>query len=548
MVAPLHPAPQRTKSSRPREIRLSGYYDATSTTPERDWGSYGGAVFEDLHFTRWQRSLAISRLRREIRNNPYLAGLVNKFPEAVGSSHLRSRTSSQAYNAAKELFWYRWSKRVTSAGDSLRTLEEIILRELLIAGEVFLVQLISGEVQVISSEFCGSAAPADGQGANGSEINGVRYNGWGKPTHYRFGQLNAFGQVDFSDAASTLVPARNVIHVYHKDRVLMGRGMPWLLPSVQTARDLYEITRSKTKQIKDVNHISGTLTKEHPTSGLMGMAYPSGYNPQVDNSSTPASIDDAADPVSTEPRRIELKNGQFIELEMGEKLDPLMSKYEAQDYKELTMIMLHAIATPVGLPVEMWFSGLGDVNYSGFKGLGVQWDARRKYVIRLLEDRFLDRLHFWRVSKAVNEGDLPPNPDQDDDLIDWAWRRTPVLDDDKQAGNIEKRIRAGIATVADFWEEEGYYAEEVFQRRRKLYLQALRAAGELAEGDEGTAVKVPLSFLLKNEVTQPTAPSTEPPAPPEQDDSTGDQSSDAASSNEAPATQHTRQQTQDAAA
>jgi capsid protein len=483
------------RTSGPRTVQLAqAYYDGAGTTGERDYGPLYNAIFEDYNFTGAVRSTTIARLRREVRNNPYLAGLVNKYPEAIGCSSLRSRTSDKAYNERKDLYWYRWSKRCTASGDSLQTLEEIVDRELLLAGEIFLILLRSGEVQVVSSEFCGS--PSDRPTER--EVNGIRYNSYGKPIAYRFGQLNAFGSVDFSDAASTVVEARYVIHIFHKDRVLMGRGLPWLLPSIQSARDLYEITRAKTKQIKDVSVITGTIETDRPET-MGGLGLPS-YDPTTQTDPEAEAGEAAADAQRTSQQKIELKPNQFVALNVGEKLNLLTSKYEAQDYKELIMLMLHAISSPVGLPVELWFSGLGDVNYSGFKGLGTQWNARRQYILKLKEDRFLNRLHFWRISKAVNEGDLPANPDGDDDLIEWSWRRTAVLDDEKHAKAVKTRTESGEKSIAEFWEEDGLWVEEVLEKRRQVYIKALIAAGDIDPDTDPTTVKVPITFLLTNQV------------------------------------------------
>lgn len=480
-----------------RILTLAAYYDATSTTSERDWG-YGSSVptSEDWQFSIGQRQIAISRIRREIRNNPFLSGLVNKYPEAVGFSNLRSVTSSKEYNEKKELFWYRWSKKVTTSDDSLRTLEEIIIRELLITGECFLVLLASGRVQMIPSEYCG----AFGKGGVGN--NGIDYDDFGKPIRYHFGKVSKSGTLEFT--SPTVVEARNVIHIYHKDRVQMGRGLPWLLPCLNPARDLAEIFRSKTKQIKDVNAISGVITKANATQ-LVG-SLPS-YNGRTE----PEAISGTASANPTGDAQIELKPGQFAFLEEGEDIKTLGADYQAGDYKELIMLMLHAISSPLGLPVELWYSGLGDVNYSGFKGLGVQWNGRRKYILNLLEDRYLNRLHFWRIRKAELEGELPANPDGDDDLIDWAWRRTPVLDDDKQANANAKRLETGELIISDIWEENGYYAEEVFTNRKNLWAKLHEVAGLPVPKE------VPLEFLYRGKLpselkTEPVPPTSEPPA------------------------------------
>jgi hypothetical protein len=500
--------------SQPRKvINLTAYYDAAETTSKgRDWGYFTAAISEDFYFQSGTRLLALGRLRREVRNNPYLAGLVNKYPEAIGSSNLRSRTSSREYNAKKDLWWFRWKKRVTNTGDSLRTLEDIVKSELLVAGEIFLVYLTNGKVQAIPSEYCGTPY---GGGLPG-EVNGIQRAG-GTIIAYRFGQMEATGLINYAN--STVINARYVLHIYAKDRVLMGRGLPGLLSSLPTARDLYEITRSKTKQIKDANSISGWIEKQGGAAFLQGLAAAE----KDENTGEPIKEESTAPAESvstTGPVVVELKPGTFIALEPGEKLSQLMSQYQASDYKELIMLMLHAISSPVGLPVELWFSGLGDVNYSGFKGLGTQWNARRRAVIAFLEEQFLNPLQFWRVSKAANEGDLPPNPDNDDDLIDWRWRRTAVLDEEKAAKSNQVRLTTGEYSLADIWEEEGRYAEEVFAERRQLWIKLQIAAGNLQEGANTDKIIVPEIFLLRGLLPGESAATPSPATDPVPDRST----------------------------
>lgn len=484
--------------SRPQEplktITFSSYYDAAASTKENDYGNFSTITTEDFYFSSGTRALVLGRLRRETRNNPWLAGLVNKYPEAVGYSNLRSRTSDRAYNDAKDKWWFKRRKKVTVDGQSRRSLEKLIKRELLAAGEIFLVKMRNGQLQVIPSEFCGSLSNV--VTADGREINGIIYDAAGQVKAYRFGKMSPAGMIVYSDV--TPIEAKHVIHIFDKDRVHMGRGLPWLLPSLKTARDLYEITRSKTKQIKDANSLSGFIKKVGASDGgLGGLAAPVIGDDGAPKKEKPT---DAAEKVTPGPIVIELKPGMFIALEPGEEIQTLMSNYNATDYKELIMLMLHAMSTPIGLPVELWFSGLGDVNYSGYKGLGVQWDGRRKEIIDFLVDAFYDPFHEWLVGKATSEGDLPPNPDGDDELVDWMFRRTPILDDEKAGKSNKIKLESGECDLAEIWEEKGFYAEEVFERRRQLWIKAKIAAGELKADADHSAEKVPMDFLLRGEL------------------------------------------------
>ena len=531
--------PTLSASAPSRTVRLSAYYDAASTTREADYGFWSAPV-EEAQFTGGTRARVIARIRREIRNNPYLAGLVAKYPEAIGFSSLRSRTADRSYNKAKELFWYRWSKRVSIDGASLRTAEKVVIQELLVAGEVFVVLLASGLVQLIPSEFCGS--PGDASLRAAGEVDGIVYGTAGTPISYRFGTWKD-GSIQFTGDASELVDARFVKHVFDRDRVRMGRGLPWLLPSIRTARDLYEITRSKTKQIKDANSISGFIEKQGAADFLRDISstpVPSEYLDPATGGERPGAPADPVPAAGAGPSTIDLAPGTFVGLEVGEKVSPLSSNYNASDYKELVLLMLHAIATPVGLPVELWFSGLGDVAYSGFKGLGAQWAGRRRYLIAFLEDRFLGPLHFWRISKAAKEGALPPNPERDDDLVEWGWRRSAILDDEKAAKSNQVRLASGESSLAEIWEENGQFADEVLEHRRTLYLRALVAAGQLDPDADTEQVEVPLSFLLFGQLaaaagTPPASPFRDP-APAQPGDWSPSDSVDAPAASPAPST------------
>lgn len=479
-----------------RTVLASAYYDATATTKEQDYGHFSAILSEDFYLSSSLRCIALGRLRRETRNNPYLAGLVAKYPEAIGYSVLRSTTPDRTYNGLKQAWWQGRARRLTADGDSLRTLEKIVKLELLLAGEIFLVPLLDGTIQVIPSEFCGSPTGAAARTDGGREVNGIIYDAGNRRTGYRFGRLEN-GLVSY--AQTQVVPAEHVIHVFDKDRVQQGRGLPGLLPSLRTARDLYEITRSKTKQIKDANSISGFIEKQGAAELLKGLDAP---ELAADGSIQAEAPTSPADKVKTgsDPIVVELKPGTFIALEPGEKITSLMSAYNAQDYKELIMLMLHAMSAPVGLPVELWFSGLGDVNYSGYKGLGVQWNGRRLDVIDFLVSAFYQPLHDWLVRRDTLAGDLPPAPAGADSQIEFVFRRTPILDDEKSGKANKLKLESGETDLAEIWAEAGYTEEEVFARRRHLWIKARIAAGELAEGGDYANEKVPLDFLLRNEL------------------------------------------------
>jgi len=489
----------RSNTHARREIRFSSYYDAAATTPNSDFGSWLNTL-SDFNFNGYVRQIVLSRLRREVENNPYLAGLVERFPEAIGLSNLRSRTGDAEYDLAKETFWKAWTEGVddlgcglvTTDGHTLAELESLIRSEMLLAGELFLVKLSSGKVQIVPSEFCGSPH----QGMRDGEMNGIIYRN-GKPTAYRFGVVTEFGAIQFNREP---IPARHVIHVFRRNRVRMGRGVPGLIACLKPAHDLHEITTAKTKQIKDAASISGTIEMEGAAEKIEGW-----QKDGPGEESTAETGDAPADrSLSTAQQVIELKPGQFIALEPGERLNMLKSEYGATDYKELVMLMLHAISAPVGLPVELWFSGIGNINFSGFKGLGTQWSNRRKRYALWEQRAYLDALHLWRVGLARPRGELTLPVPEVGEKVDWAWRKTAVLDDEREAKANKVYLDTGEKDLAEIWEDKGLYTEEVFKKRRMIWIKMLIAAGELEPGGNHDEVIVPHCFLLRGLLPEET--------------------------------------------
>lgn len=473
------------------------YEAAAYGSLDRDWTNADWSfanLNEDRAFNDWTRRTTLRRIRHEVRNNPYLAGLVAKFPEAVGYGIYKVRVGDKKYKETVETAFYRNAKTFEVSGESFQQCQRIAIEELMIAGEVFIVLLANGKIQLIPSENC--AQPPD---PKPNCISGIERDGNGKPTGYWFAKINQWGALDWEDVSGP-VDARNVIHLYDRDRVAMGRGLPWIIASICTARDLYEITRSKTKQIKDANSISGVITKNGGGfTEQMAVA-----QAQAAATATGTTLAENLEVSPANQRVVKLESGSLVELEPGEGLTTVMNSYQAQDYNQLIMLMLHAISSPVGLPVELWFSGLGDVNYSGFKGLGVQWDARRKHIIDLVENKFLNRLAVWWAQWSRKRDLIPAAPDgYDDDDFAWVWRKTAVLDEAKEADARKKRLETGYTDLGKEWEDAGFMPSEVLDSRKVLW-DTVRATAGLPP------LACPMEFLLKNEI--PAVDKTETPA------------------------------------
>lgn len=471
-----------------------GYQAGAWNDTTRDWFDAdfsGWNMSEDQRFSDSVRRIVLQRIRHEVRNNPYLAGMATKFPELVGIGHLRCRTSSDAYNRKTEKMWNKYIESCSSDGASLDRMQIVCMTELFIAGEYFKVRMADGTVKMVPSENCANPS-MQVPGAN--IVNGIQRDANGKPIRYFFGAVDQFGGINFTPEANQGVAAEFVTHVYMRDRISMGRGLSMAIASLCTARDLQEIVGGKTKQIKDANAFSGTIEKVGAEDYLRSMAI---QQTDAQNFLNATSSQPPTAP-ATSNRILNLAPGTYMALEPGEKLNTIISNYQATDYKELIMLMLHAMSTPVGMPVELWFSGLGDVNYSGFKGLGTQWDGRRKHIIQMIEDEDLEPMYVAWCDRARRNADIDENPDGDDMNHKWVWKPTGVLDEEKKTKAAQLRIETGLTSIQDEWEADGNFAEDVLLQRSQFWKQVCRAANR-PETDP------PIEFLLYNRLPEVSA-------------------------------------------
>jgi len=478
----------------------------------RDWTAAdmsGSQLFEDVAFRDTVRRLVCRRIRYEVRNNVYLDGMMTKFPEAVGYGTLRSRTSDDAYNREVDEAWAKYAEDCGADGSSLRQMQLMCATELALAGEYFKVELDDGKVQIIPTENCGT--PNSGGMDTSGIVNGIKRDTRGKPERYYFGTVDQYGNLTFDEKSKQGVEARYVTHVFKRDRVSMGRGITWLISALPVARLLFQITEGKTKQILDANSISGFITKAGGADLVDEMAR---QQKAAEDAAILAAGGTPAAAAPTNPTSgnatVKLANGTFLGLEPGESVTSLINTYQAQDYNQLIMLMLHAISSPLGLPVELWFSGLGDVNYSGYKGLGTQWDGRRKSIIQMIEDEDLEPHFLWWVKKQRKAKLLPDNPDGDDMKHAWVWRATAVLDEEKKSKAAAARVESGQTSQAQEWEAEGYFEDEVLSARKNSWEKLCIASGK-------PVTAPPIEFLLYNRLPGPDTVGVSVAASPDSD-------------------------------
>lgn len=466
-------------------LSIPGYFDATEPfgNGNQDFGDYGIAYTDsdDFMFDSFARQLFLSRFRREEKNNWAVAGICSKFPQAIGDATLRIKTSNTKFNVKKEKWWTDRKNTIFADGTTFEEEFNILRGEMLRVGERFYVKLAGGQIRPVPSECCGSFGSEVREG----ERNGIVYDKSGKPKFYKFAPKTNNSAVDYTQGK--YYPANAVIHVYAKERSSHGRGLPWMLASLVAARDLYEIFKAKTSQIKALNKLFGVIQKP----GFKTENGVTEYDAETDTEK------EVTDDVGN--AQVQLKDNTFVELEPGQEVKNLNSDYKASDYKEFIHLMLYAVSAPLGIPIELWWGGINDVTYAGFKGLGTNWENRRNHYCEFFKEKFLYPVFEFINDFDIDEGLTEAMPEAENDRNYWVIKSISTLDEQKDAQAAITRIRSGISDVGRELERRGEFVDEVFQDRVNQYKAAVLARGGKTDG-----LVVPMEFILTGASKEPT--------------------------------------------
>lgn len=423
-------------------------YKAASYDRFRDWSQVAPAPQgEWTSLPQWERNVITARLRYLIRNNEYCAALAGTFSTHLGNSALRAKSSDPQYDDQKERLWLEFVDSAEITGLSLAEIEDVVYTELLCAGEAFLLLLSTGKVQLIPAEWVFSE---DGEKSE-NEIQGIIYDGKGVPVSYRIGQRDKNGRLV---AGKSTVPARQVLHVYRRDRIEQLRGVPMLAPAVPAIQDLAEIVQAKVSGVKVQSFLAAAVTKNGPPSPLT-----------------------AGDPATNgRPSRYRtLTSASLMYLEPGEEIKTLGPNFQSSDFEQFLLSRLRAVGAVIGMPIELFIEGYRDSNYSSARATNLAWRSKVQKIRALIERRLLNPLQLWVSARGRALGRLQGAPSLDRECS-FSFPPVPSIDELKEAqANVEK-LNAGLTTLTDIFAENGAFYDDQIRVRARDIKTALEAA------------------------------------------------------------------------
>lgn len=497
-------------SAMPISFGSTSPYHAAQTTRLRHFtgeGMFGNLPrHEDQMLKPYDRAKIISRARIMVRNNPWLSAIFLAYVQEIGTPTFKSTVDlgdadkSAKYNDRRERAFARWAKDCESDADlSLDEVVEIWNFERVIAGEMFVVNLITGELQLIASELCGSektggahlagAKWADGTAVEaGAREDAGRIRLGRRIIGYRFGQRDEeTGAVSFGET-STLVRRQYVRHLHDRDRVEQSAGVPPIATFLGKIQDLFETTDARSQQVKNAACLSMWVTKNMD---------PMGFAEAMRGAMRGGKVEDAVALKEIAAQRSnygELRAGAVYYGAVGESVNLIEPKLGAGDWIEHYIGLLQVCCANLdGMPVEVGIEGFRRSNYSSARATMNKWQRNVRRRRGRIEAKLLDPTVVWQTRRMQLFGDLEQIPESQIEEIAWGWPAIPEIDGTKTAAQNAVELANGSTTLRRIYADKGLHHDiELKQRATEkidTVLELARQAEQRLKLDPAAALK-----------------------------------------------------------
>ena len=395
------------------------------------------------------------RARDLVRNNPYAARGIEVIANNVIGKGIKTEikvdTRAEVSNREKKLnnIWRAWSQHCDHDGlHDFAGMQRMVMRSVAESGEILVrirrtgrrfvmapngkvVEIPPFQLQLLESDFIASdqIGPISGDTIPKGNIiiTGIELDPTGKKVAYHLhkahpGNIN----LDIASNFDTIrVDAAEILHPFRQDRPGQLRGVTFLHPIVLRLRDfdLYEDAQLKRQQC-----------------AAMFAAF----------------VTDVSGVDDDEEAAQEIELGEKMEPGMIELLPPgrdvtLANPPGADNYKEYTTVVLHSIASGIGVTYEQLTGDLAEVNFSSAR---MGWlESHRNFDTwrhNIIERQFLNPVFSWFLEGLDLIGESSANV-----RAVFTAPRREMIDPVKETQAMIKAIRGGLKTQSEAIRELG---------------------------------------------------------------------------------------------
>lgn len=451
-----------------RARHFLAYAAATKTGPNGAWRPRSRSGDEDL---KRDAAMVTSRARDLAANNPFIKGAIRKIGDNCVRDGIRPQAQlkradgelDEVLNARLEARFKRWAHRryaSVSGHDSFWSMQKQIMRAVWTDGEI-----LARRVWTTNN---GSAAPfrielieadqldtmVDGRLDNGNTaVRGIEFDSSGRPAAYHILDEHPGSWMGIL-SKSQRVDARDVIHVYDKERVSMTRAVSWFAAVIMDAYDLAEYQHFEAIGAKLAAAFGVFVKTNYPEVG--GDSIEGFQDPHVTYNDLPEYL---------EPGRLQA-------LPPGTDISIASHNRPGQTYEPHVKTRLKAQATGAGLSYNSFTGDYAETNYSGARSGALEERLSYGGMQDFLIEKFCEDVWAWflEAEYLVGRIQLPgyaSDPDLYLDAVQWQKPGWPWVDPDKDSKAAERDVNNCFTSPQRICAARGYDFETVVKEKAR---------------------------------------------------------------------------------
>ena len=446
-----------------KAARILFGYDAVISNRYRKAKGYHPIRDENVELSAFDRDELVGNLLNMKRNNPIVKSISRlKRTDVVGSGIKPQPASpSEEYNEKILDLWEEWSKAPEITGMmNMKELQQEIVDAPLFFGDIGLLYLDNGQLQVFEGSRIGSPMGSIGFNEDDPDKNGVIVNDYGRPIEYQVGQ-----RVNGVLTNVVNVPASDFSLYMKRMRPSQWRGVPTLAASVNTLMDVSEYEQIEMIAAKVSASLSAVIKREGSVNFELANRAPE--NEQ-----------------DTEGRLENFEPGTFHYLEPGEDVSTIAPNGRPNvDGIQWLAFELRKVGASIGVPYEFMLGDIGGSSFSASQGVVMQYQTNVEEEQNCLIS-LLHRIYRWRVSKWVKDGDLSiPAEVKKPFQVRFQPPRFRWINRSSQVESDLKYVGLGAMSLDDVASSFGDSALNIMRRKAQNIADAKQVAEEFGVGD-----------------------------------------------------------------
>ena len=418
--------------------RLSSWF-APSTSANTE-------IFSSLEILR-------NRARDLRRNNPLAAKGIMVISSNVVGGGIKTKFDGAGAEKIQEA-WNKWAESTECDFNeqlNFYGLQKTVMEGVVESGEILARKRVSRnfdfpmQVQLLESDFIAQEVAAPDKDGNFIN-NGIEFDKDGRVQSYHLYETHpgdwstiGFGKNGLMKGIATnSISKEELYHTFRPDRPGQVRGITWLAPSVIRLRDVDEF-------------LDATIMKQKVAACFAGFV----VNQSVE-------VDDLHDLEDTDVME-RIEPGIIESLPAGKDIK-FANPPSMEDFKEFNSVMVHSIASGLGITYESLTGDLSEVNFSsgrmGWIEMGRNIDSWRQHV---MINMFIERV----VKDFIKTYELTNNVN----LKNISWRhispRREMIDPSKEITGIIKSVRSGFTSLSEEITAMGRDPDKIFAQIEK---------------------------------------------------------------------------------